>query len=374
MFNIYTNTQGVKTPRRYFQGLHKFRVRSLSGVCTYSPCIPRKPVKPVSEGSSMGLSDDPNSRIVTSTPSVSPSVKSNRAARGTHGLTKLNKELIEDGAIALWKYANGEGRSLSHQAVFLTLTIPTRFQDGQPLEQHHINYLLTRWPDLTKRLFEEIARLQVRLGIPARFLYVVEPQEERWAKEGKFYPHLHIILINQWDREKPSAKGFKMGAYSISPRDTDRIYGRLLTNLLGRAVDVSAAGRLEAIKGIKGLSSYISKLGRVASYCSKGSKLILQIRNAGYELPRSWAGADEHTRREVKGSTLTMTATLTIPEMRARLQEFSDDHQKQEGYPLFVGFWEVEVDGVDYPVALRYRIYRWDDIPLGMAVFEYLSE
>jgi len=317
----------------------------------------------------MGLSDDPNSRIVSTTPSV----KSNRAPRGSGGLTKTNKELLEDGAIALWKYANGEGRKRFHQAVFLTLTIPTRFRDGQPLEQHHINYLLTRWPDLTKRLFEEIARLQVRLGIPARFLYVVEPQEERWQRERKFYPHLHIILINQWDREKPSAKGFKMGAYSISPRDTDRIYGRLLSNLLGRAVDVRSAGKLEPIKGIKGLSSYLSKLGGISRYCSKGSKVIPEIRDAGYQLPKSWAGADEHTRAEVKGSISAMTATLTISEMRDRLQEFSDDYQEQEGRPLFIGFSEIQVDGVDYPVALRYRIYRWDDIPLGVAVLEYLA-
>lgn len=358
-----------QAPSRYFKGGHRLRLRSLSGNITYSPCIPRGRKGDDQPSPPMGLSSDLISRKDSSPLQTPP-----RAPRGSGGLTKINKELLEDGTCALWKYCSGPGRKFNHQAVFLTLTIPTHFESGEMLNQDDINTILTEWPELTKRLFEEISRLQARFHIPTRWQYVIEPQEERWKDTGKFYPHIHAVMLNRWDKTASSGKGFKAGAYLITPQHTDQIWGRLLANLLGDTPDMRAAGNLGTIKGLGGLYSYLTKLGKIARYCSKGSQLIPQIREAGYTLPKSWAGADRDTRKQINESILTVSSELSISQIRERLEQFNQQFEEQSDHSLFSGFWEVMIDGVEFPVSLKFRVYRWSDIPLATAVLDHITE
>jgi hypothetical protein len=233
----------------------------------------------------MGLSSDHNSRkgeVKSRTDAINPDC---RGVRGSGGLPKWGKELLEDGMIYLFNLAKAQKMSL----VFWTITIPTFCVDGSPITPKDHQLILANWSELVKRIFEELAREQTRLGLPAKWLHVVEPQEQRWREHRQFAPHIHAVILNRYQ-----------DGWMLSHETTDRIVQRCFSNLLGKPVDVRSACNLAPIHGMSRLAFYLTKLGKIGRYLSKGSRLMGEFREAGVTLPSSWYGSDAETRQIVR--------------------------------------------------------------------------
>lgn len=354
-----------------FRGNHTLRIRLLSGKFSYTPIMekispPEEEEKPLSGGDSpMGLVGD---RI-----SHKPSPE-NRAPRGSNGLTKLGKELIEDGIIYLYRFNTGiVDYARSNQLVFWTHTIPTHYADGSPLTTEDHQRILEQWPEITRQIFQEISREQERLNIPSHYLYVVEPQEERWERYGQFAPHIHAILCNTWDKEAfaPGQKGFEAkGSYLLRIEKLDEITERVYSNILGRCPNMAAANRADTLRGMKALFFYLSKFGKIGSYISKGSKLLGELRSCGVTLPSSWYGSDAETKFEVRSSVyLERGHQESIPEFRERLEQINRSREEEERSPLFRPGWVVEVADCPWPVSFICQCSRLSDIPIMLLHF-----
>jgi hypothetical protein len=289
-----------------------------------------------------------------------------RRQRGAGGLSRLGKELIEDGLIHLWHL----GRSLKLALVFWTITMPTHYKDGSPLTEDDHKLLLLQWSDLMKRIFEELGRLQQRSKLPKRHLFVIEPQEKRFRNRGEFAPHAHAVIVNRWNplKRNPKDRGFQnSGDWEITTNQTDNIVERIFSNALGRSVDCSSSCQLESIKNnFDGLYFYLTKLGKVGRYISKGSKMLDEMAAAGWEeyFPRSWYGSDRETRDTVRASVTTFDLGETnLADIEAGLKRESLEHQWETGHPLFTDPYLIRVEDLDCPVALTARVYRLEDIP-----------
>lgn len=330
------------------------RMRSLTGKTTIYP---------------MGLSDVGNSR-------KEPPKPEDRAMRGSNGLPRAGVELLEDGIVLLYQKAKAALSTL----VFWSMTIPTRYRDGLLLTLEDHCYILQNWSEVVKRVFEEISRLYERKGLPNCFLYVVEPQEERWTEYRVFAPHIHALLVNRWNplkRNPRKDKGFAASGYwEVTTEETDAIVERVFSNLLGKSVDCRAACNIDSVKGIKQLMFYLSKLGKIGSYMSKGSTYLEDIKATPYGrlLPANWYGSDKQTRQEVRASVVTFTIGKgTLGEVRDQLTQQSELFKQQHGRPLFTTPHLVTTAYQEgqLAVALVSRVYRLEDIPIAMG---YLME
>lgn len=299
----------------------------------------------------------------------------NRRRRGVNGLTKAGKELIEDGIIHLWQLSKERRVSL----VFWTVTLPTHYQDGSLLTEDDHKRLLEQWPEIVKRIFEELARLYARAGLPNRWIYVVEPQEERFKQHGVFAPHIHAVMVNRWElgkRNPQKDNGFQNSGYwSITTEQTDGIVERVLSNALGKPVDCRSACQVDGVKGMEGLFFYLTKLGKLGRYISKGSKQLQKMAQAGWEdyFPPNWYGCDRMTRKTVRDSVQTYdlgeTSLWAIAEgLRRESEEFKSEH----GRPLFRDVYLIQPDECETPVALVTSVCRLSDIETGIeAMLEF---
>lgn len=329
---------------------HRAKLRSLSGRTTVYP---------------MGLSAVRNSH----TGAIDPN---NRSPRGWNGLPRAGKELLEDGTILLYQLA----QALALQLVFWTVTIPTHYQDGSRLSEGDHRKVLSSWSEVIRQVMQEVSRLYERKGLPNRYLYVIEPQEERWKREGVFSPHIHAVLVNRWNPKKRNPlkdKGFRCSGYwEVELAETDAIVERIISHLLGKPVDCKAACNLETIKGMSRLYFYISKLGKIGQYISKGSQILEDVKQGKWWdcLPPNWYGADLLTRQEVRASVITFDIGETsLGEVRDRLQGLSSEFEAEHHRPLLTQphLVTVEDDQGEMAIALVSKTYRLDDIPVLMS-------
>jgi hypothetical protein len=311
----------------------------------------------------MGLSDVHNSRKVVPDPKK-------RAKRGFNGLPRLGRELIEDGTVLLYHQSKQD----KFKPVFFTVTVPSSYQDGTKFTESDYQRILTNWPELTKRVFEELARLCERRQLPNRWLYVTEVQEERWRKHNTLALHLHAVIPNRWEPGKRSEgdRGFgRTGAWAIATQDTDAIVQRCFTNLLGKPVNTRSACNLQGIKGLDKLFFYLSKLNKIGRYLSKGSQLLSELQQSRWAdyLPPNWYGCDRQTRQQVRGSVQHYnlgegTAGEVVQELQRVSAEFGDRH----GRPLLTTPHITSVETADglVPVAVTCRVHRLTDIPAAL--------
>lgn len=300
---------------------------------------------------------------------TSPQPPQNRRKRGSNGLPRAGKELIEDGLVYLWQLS----KSLRFALVFWTVTIPTHYQDGSEISDGDHKLLLTKWPIIVRRIFEELTRLYRRRQIPEHYLYVTEPQEERFLGKGVFAPHLHAVMANRWNAEKRNPykdKGFmNSGFWEVTTEETDEIVERILSNALGRPVDCRSACQLESIKGLKGLFFYLTKLGKIGRYISKGSKLLREMAEAGWEeyFPPNWYGCDRNVRQTVRDSVQTYDLGETsLSDIRDGLRRESLEFQFENDRPLFRDFYMIQPEECDFPVAMVVRVSQLRDIEAGI--------
>jgi hypothetical protein len=292
----------------------------------------------------------------------------NRSPRGWNGLPRAGKELLEDGVILLHELSKVE----KFQAVFWTATIPTHYQDGSRLSEQDHRRVMANWPEVVRQLFQEVTRLYERKGLPKRFLYVTEPQEERWQKESILSLHIHSILVNRWNPKKRNPlkdKGLQnTGYWEVTTEETDRVLERVLSNLLGKPVDCRSACNLESIKGMSQLSFYVTKLGKIGRYISKGSQILEEVKKSNWYnvLPPNWYGSDALTRQEVRASVITIELDAgSLGEVKAQLQAISAKFEEEHDRPLLrtPHLVTIEDDGGETAVALVTNCHRLSDVP-----------
>jgi hypothetical protein len=258
--------------------------------------------------------------------------------------------------------------------VFWTVTVPTRYSDGTPFNDRDYQHLLSNWSVLIHRVFDELARQLQRCGLPNTWLYVVEPQEQRWKHDGILAPHIHAVIPNRWISQKRTAnhKGFgHAGAWAITTQDTDAIVHRCMSNIMGRSVDINSACNLQTIKGLDKLFFYLSKLNKVGKYLSKGSRLIGELQQSRWSdyLPSNWYGCDKQTRHQVRASVQHFEiGEGTAGEVVQELQRLSDDFERCHGHALLTTPHITSVETGDglTPVAVSFRVRWMRDIPAAL--------
>lgn len=333
--------------KREFHGRHALRVRTLSGKASFTPLPPvpkRLPTGPAdTDLGAAAYSVEPDLQMGLLSVTISRKQNPTRSPRGSHGLPKRGKELIEDGLILLFE----KSKIQKVTPVFWTATLPTHYRDGSSLSQEDNRKLLESWPEINKRVFEELGRELERLGLPTWFIYVIELQEKRLT------PHIHAILPNRYD------DGWKLN-YS----KTDEIWGRVLSNILGKEVDVSTACRLDPIHGMSKLSDYLQKFGKIGSYMRKGSKALEAAKRAGIPLPKSWYGSDLETKQAVRNSVINTHVDDTNMSI---LNDAINQAEIDAGKPLFSPVYLFEKDGLDWVCSALFQVKNLTDIDLALS-------
>lgn len=333
---------------RYLQASHRAKLRPWSGILSIFP---------------MGLVRD---RIYHKGANEVQLPIRFRSPKGSNGLPRAGKVLIEDGIPYLWDQAKNRRLAL----VLWTVTLPTRYLDGSEISEDEHKTLLKEWAEITRRLLQELKREQDRAGIPAKYLYCVEPQEKRWKKYKVFAPHIHCCLLNAWDPKKRNPlkdQGFENSGYwALEAPVLDQIFARIVSSVLGKPVDCSAACNIEHVKGMRGLFEYMAKFGKMGRYLSKGSQLLQELKEHGWGsyLPSNWYGSDKETRRQVRASQVV----IDLPESDLEtilgvFQQADLDSMYESDRPLFRGLRLKAVEDLPYPVALSGQVNRLSDIP-----------
>lgn len=173
---------------------------------------------------------------------------------------------------------------------FGTCTLP-------PMEQHEFDLVCLGWANLTRKFFQELQRMLSRKGLDTDYVQVTEIQEKRFERWGQIAPHLHWIV---------QGRKVARSQWAIAPNEICSLWQRLLSNVLGRVIDGSAATRIEAPR-----RSLLAELGK---YLSKGSKIINRIAAAGHadKLPTAWWGCSKALKAEVKRRIVEDSGELTI--------------------------------------------------------------
>lgn len=322
----------------------------------------------------MGLSDVRISRIDKQLSIPDPQ---KRAPRGFNGLPRAGRELLEDGTVLLYHRAKRE----KFTPVFWTVTMPSRFEDGSEFTEHDYQRLLVGSSALTHRIFDELTRLCQRRGLPNVYMYVIEPQEQRWRRDGVLALHIHAVIPNRWDPSKPapSDRGFRRtGNWAITTDDTDTIVQRCISNLLGKSVNARSACNLQGISGLNKLFFYLTKLNKIGKYMSKGSRLVGELQDSSWSsyLPANWYGSDKVTRQQIRTSVQYFDiGEGTAGEVVQELQRLSAEFERYQGRPLLTEphITSIERDQGLLPVAISCRVRWLTDIPAALEAISQLD-
>lgn len=142
--------------------------------------------------------------------------------------------------------------------------------------------------EVCRQLKQSIERDLIRAGIKPEFVYIVEIHEERYYRTGEIVPHIHGAFQSRKTRYHP---------YAISKQRNTETWNRVVSNVLGRRVEMPSGARVEQVK--KSLENYLGM------YMSKGSKMAQHAIDNGkrHLLPKRWWGASLSLRRWVKDHT-----------------------------------------------------------------------
>lgn len=230
--------------------------------------------------------------------------------RGLKGITPYGKRLVRSAA-ALMEEKHGR-RCLT----LGTCTLPA-------LEPDELKLVCRSWADLVRKFFQELQRLLIRKGLDSDYIQVTEIQEKRFEKWGQVCPHLHWIIHG---RKSPRSD------WSIKPHEVRSIWERLLSNLIQRPVDGTAATRIESPR-----KSLLAELGK---YISKGTKIIRAIIDSGMtdSLPSAWWGCSKSLKAQVKQRIIEDCGELSVWLSR------NLERLRQEGKVWFIHIYRRFVD------------------------------
>jgi hypothetical protein len=234
------------------------------------------------------------------------------------GITSRGKRMVRSGAAIL------EDKYGRECITFGTATLP-------PLLAEEIIMVCNGWSDLTRQFFQEVGRLLERRGLSTEYLSVTEIQEKRFDRWGQVMPHLHWLMQGRLNRRSH---------WLILPGEIQAIWQRLLSNLLGRSIDCSAATRIE-----KPRKSLRAELGK---YLSKGGAVIKKIVEAGKAdlLPSAYYNASQSLKQEVKQAIVILSGDFCLEfidsleslQRQGMLKFRKIMHQFEDGLEICLGF------------------------------------
>lgn len=292
---------------------------------------------------------------------------SDRTPRGWWGMSRRERELIEDGVILLYHWSKNlqPPKDCYLALVAWTVTTPTHYVDGSKISSVDHVRLNSKWPEIINRINEELRREQKRLGIPPHFLGANEIQEERWIEKREVGLHAHYVLMNAYDS--------KAGSYLITTSKTDGIIKRAFSNFLGKEVNTSSSGKIEYVNTVAALGSYLTKIQRMGSYFSKGSQALEEVRK---ELPcmlsgMGWAIADAVTRKMVRASVEKHEIEGSIPEFREIVEDINREEEGRTGRVLFSDPWQYVKEDMPYVCSMGFKVREIKNT--GYAINQLLS-
>lgn len=204
--------------------------------------------------------------------------KPKRARRGSRGMTSFGRKMVKSGGVLL------EEQFTKNCLMLGTATLPT-------MEPEMMKQACECWAEITRQFFQALTRLLESRGLSTEYVQVTEIQEKRFSRWGQIAPHLHWVCQSRKNRYSD---------YAIAPSEVRDIWQRILSNVLGAELDVSAATRIEQPRG-----SLKRELGK---YLSKGSKVARAVVEAGRgdELPTAWWGAAKALKLKVKARIVVL--------------------------------------------------------------------
>jgi hypothetical protein len=172
-----------------------------------------------------------------------------------------------------------------HNLAFATYTLPGLAED-------ELETLTQKSGAIAHRLTEEIGRDLKRSRIKPEVVWVCEIQDKRRQKTGVLAIHFHVVFQSRKNRYKP---------YAISKERNTEIWNRVISNALGRRIEMPSAANIQTIK--KSAENYMAK------YMSKGSKVAVDLEKQGESkvLPKNWWGATLTLRNWVKENTKSLS-------------------------------------------------------------------
>lgn len=232
--------------------------------------------------------------------------------QGGKGITSTGKRMVRSGVA--WLFQNNPRSRLT----FATLTMPA-------LSPEQALLYCQNFPDITKRMMEEVSRQLRRHGLPADYVLVVEVQPERFHAYGEVALHLHALWKGRSAQNMP---------WAISKDWLRRVWKRILENHVGGIVDTTTATRVEIPRN----SNLTGEMGK---YMSKGGDILKSVHGAGLShlLPRRWWGMSVALKKLIKSNVQHIEGNAAT-EMDRSLSKF-----RQQG---LLSFHRVIHETTDY--------------------------
>lgn len=226
-----------------------------------------------------------------------------------------------------------------HNLAFATYTLPE-------LPQYELKVIQENWAEVNRQLMQAITRELEAAGINAQLIYVNEIQEKRYEQTGDIVPHIHAVFQSRKSRYH---------AYALSKERNTEIWNRVISNVLGRRIEIPSGASIQQIK--KSAEHYMSK------YMSKGGKLAQKLSNETVLnwMPKTWWGATLSLRNWVKANTRILSET-TKQFIRDNYKKFQDNLEQSPFSWLYVHaikLTEPDTDQeIEKPVAVVGRVRK----------------
>ncbi len=272
--------------------------------------------------------------------SLSTSVKAHKPPqapssrhRGGRPQTTYSKRMVRN---CVAKLERDYGK---HNLAFATYTLPE-------LPHYELKVIQDNWCEVVRQFKQSIERDLQAAGIKSGIVYVTEIQEERYEQTGDVVPHIHAVFQSRKSRYHK---------YAISTERNTQIWQRIISNVLGRELQIPYGADIQAIK--KSAERYLSK------YMSKGGKLAQKVSEKSLMnwLPKSWWGATLSLRNWVKANTKVL-AESTKNYIRDNYKKFQNSLEDSPFSWLYVHAIKlIEPDTnqeTEKPVAIVGRIKR----------------
>jgi inorganic triphosphatase YgiF len=226
-----------------------------------------------------------------------------------------------------------------HNLAFATYTLPE-------LLHYELRVIQDNWAEINRQLMQAIARDLEAADIKAELVYVNEIQKERYQRTGDIVPHIHAVFQSRKSRYHE---------YAISKERNTEIWNRVVSNVLGRRIEIPSGASIQQIK--KSAEHYMSK------YMSKGGKVAQRLTTESVLnwMPKSWWGATLALRNWVKANCRILSEQ-TKQFIRDNYKKFHDNLEKSPFSWLYVHAIKLtEPDSneeIEKPVAIVGRVRK----------------
>jgi hypothetical protein len=262
-----------------------------------------------------------------------PPKPSRSRERGGKAQTTYSKRMVRN---CIAKLQSDYGK---HNLAFATYTLPE-------LPHYELKVIQENWAEVNRQLMQAITRDLESAGIKPELVYVNEIQEKRYEQTGDIVPHIHAVFQSRKSRYH---------GYVISKERNTELWNRVISNVLGRRVEIPSGASIQQIK--KSAEHYMSK------YMSKGGKLAQKLTTESVLnwMPKTWWGATLSLRNWVKANTRILSET-TKQFIRDNYKKFADNLEQSPFSWLYVHAIKlIEPDTnqeTEKPVAIVGRIKR----------------